>query len=75
MRLKGVNGRLIKFFYNNRLMSQVQISKSKYCKKVMNTPTNNVEMIPLKLRTQQKKWDQSDTQIANCGQNSAQMLG
>jgi hypothetical protein len=36
-------------------MSQVQSPKPKHCNKVMNTPTNNVEMIPLKLQMQQKK--------------------
>jgi hypothetical protein len=30
----------------NRPMSQVQTLKLKLCKNLMNTPTNNVEMIP-----------------------------
>jgi hypothetical protein len=41
----GVNGSKIKFFCRNRPMSQVQIPRPKPYKKVMNTPTNNVEMI------------------------------
>jgi hypothetical protein len=31
--------------YKNRPMSQVQTLKLKLCKNLMNTPTNNVEMI------------------------------
>jgi hypothetical protein len=46
---EGVNGSLIKFFCKNGPMSQVQIPKQKPYKKVMNTPTNRVEMIPSKL--------------------------
>jgi hypothetical protein len=49
---KGANGSLIKFFCKNQPMSQVQSLKPKHCKKVMNTPTNIVEMIPSKLETQ-----------------------
>jgi hypothetical protein len=30
-------------------MFQVQTPRLKHCKKVMNTPTNSIEMIPLKL--------------------------
>jgi hypothetical protein len=44
----GVNGSRIKFFHKNRPMSQVQTPKPKPCKKVMNTPTNSIEMIPSK---------------------------
>jgi hypothetical protein len=49
---EGVNGSLIKLFYKNWPMSQVQTTKPKPYKKVNNTPTNNIEMIPLKLRMQ-----------------------
>jgi hypothetical protein len=52
---RGVNGSRIKFFCKNRYMSQVQTLKPKSCKKVVNTPTNSVQKIPSKLRTQQKK--------------------
>jgi hypothetical protein len=48
----GVNGRLIKFFYKNQLMSQVQSPKAKHYDKVMNTPTNRVKMVPSKLQIQ-----------------------
>jgi hypothetical protein len=44
-----LNGSLIKFFYKNWLMSQVQSPKPKHCKKVMNTPTNNIENNSLKV--------------------------
>jgi hypothetical protein len=44
-----------KFFCKNYSMSQVQTLKPKPFNKVMNTPTNSVEMIPSMLRTQQKK--------------------
>jgi hypothetical protein len=50
-----VNGSIIKFFYKNQPMSQVQTLRPKYYKKVMNTPTNSVEVIPLELRMQRKK--------------------
>jgi hypothetical protein len=36
-------------------LSQVQTPKPKLYNKVINTPTNSVEMIPSKLQTQQKK--------------------
>jgi hypothetical protein len=49
-----VNWSWIKFFYKNRPISQVKTLKLKPCKKVMNTLTNNVEMIPSKLWMQQK---------------------
>jgi hypothetical protein len=41
----GVNGSRIKFFCKNWPMSQVQIARPKPYKKVMNTPTNSIEMI------------------------------
>jgi hypothetical protein len=44
-----VNGSQSKFFYETRPMSQVQTTKLKPCKKVMNTPINNIEMIYSKL--------------------------
>jgi hypothetical protein len=51
----GLNGSLIKFFCKNWPMSQVQTPEPKPCKKVMNTPTNNIEITPLKVQTQKKK--------------------
>jgi hypothetical protein len=45
----GVNGSQSKFFCKNWAMSQVQTPKPKPYKKVMNTPTNIIEMIPSKL--------------------------
>jgi hypothetical protein len=50
-----VNGSQIKFFCKNWPMSQVQTLKPEPYKKVMNTPTNSIEIIPSKLRTQWKK--------------------
>jgi hypothetical protein len=55
-------------------MSQVQTPKTKPYKKVMNTPTNSIEMIPLKLWMQRKKWDQLDTRLARYDQNNEQTL-
>jgi hypothetical protein len=47
----------------------------KPCKKVMNTPTNNIEMIPLKLRMHQKKNEiKLDTRFIKYGQNSERTL-
>jgi hypothetical protein len=45
----GVNGSLIKFFCKNWPMSQVETLNPKPWKKVMNTQTNNIEMVPSKL--------------------------
>jgi hypothetical protein len=43
-------------------MSQVQTPKPKPYKKVMNTPTNSIEMTPLKvMNAAEKEWDQLDT--------------
>jgi hypothetical protein len=42
----------------------------KPCKKAMNTPTNSLEMTPLKvMNTTENEWDQLDTQLAKYGQN------
>jgi hypothetical protein len=51
----GVNGSLIQFFFKNWPMFQVETLKPKSCKKVMNTPTNIIEMTTSKLQTQWKK--------------------
>jgi hypothetical protein len=45
----GVNESQSKFFYKNWHTSKVQTPKSTSYKKVMNTSTNNIEMIPSKL--------------------------
>jgi hypothetical protein len=45
----GVNESQSKFLYKNWPISQVQTSKSKPYKKVINTPTNSIEMILSKL--------------------------
>jgi hypothetical protein len=45
----GVNESQSKFLCKNWPMSQVQTPKSKPYKKVMNTPTNNIEMVSSKL--------------------------
>jgi hypothetical protein len=45
----GVNGNQSKFLYKNWPMSQVQTPKPKSYKKVINTPTNSIEMISSKL--------------------------
>jgi hypothetical protein len=44
-----VNESQSKFLCKNSPMSQVQTPKRKPYKKVMNTPTNSIEMIPSKL--------------------------
>jgi hypothetical protein len=48
-RPEGVNESQSKFLYETRPMPQVQTPKLKPYKKVMNTPTNSIEMIPSKL--------------------------
>jgi hypothetical protein len=48
-RPEGVNGSQSKFLCKNWPMSQVQTPKLKSYMKVMNTPTNIIEMIPSKL--------------------------
>jgi hypothetical protein len=59
---RGVNGSQSKFLYKNWPMSQVQTPKPKPYKKVMNTPTNSIEMTPLKvMNAAEKEWDQLDT--------------
>jgi hypothetical protein len=45
----GVNGSQSKFLCKNWPMSQVETPNPKPYKKVMNTPTNSIEMIPQKL--------------------------
>jgi hypothetical protein len=56
-------------------MSQVQTPKPKPYKKVMNTPTNSIEMTPLKvMNAAEKEWDQLDTWLARYDQNSEQIL-
>jgi hypothetical protein len=50
-----VNGSQSKLLFKNWPMSQVQIPKPKPYKKVMNTPTNIIEMTPSKLWTQRKR--------------------
>jgi hypothetical protein len=58
----GVNGSRMKFFYKNRPMSQVQTPRQKSDNKVMNIPTNSVEMTPLEVtNVAEKEWDQLDT--------------
>jgi hypothetical protein len=72
----GVNGSQIKFFYKYRPMSQVKSLEPKHYKKMMNTPSNIIELIPSKLWTQWKKeWDQLDTRLARYGQNREQTSG
>jgi hypothetical protein len=46
---RGVNESQSKFLYKNWHTSKVQTPKSTSYKKVMNTSTNNIEMIPSKL--------------------------
>jgi hypothetical protein len=45
----GMNGSQSKFLCKNWLMSQVQTPNPKPYKKVINTPTNSIEMLPSKL--------------------------
>jgi hypothetical protein len=56
-------------------MSQVQTPKPKLCKKMMNTPTNNVEMIRSELQTQRKRMGSIGHPIRKYGQNSEQTSG
>jgi hypothetical protein len=52
----------MKFFYKNRPMSQVQTPRQKSDNKVMNIPTNSIEMTPLEVtNVAEKEWDQLDT--------------
>jgi hypothetical protein len=53
----GVNGSQSKFLCKNWPMSQVQTPKPKPYKKVMNTPTNIIEMTPQSYECSEKRME------------------
>jgi hypothetical protein len=59
-----MNGSLIKLCCKNWPISQVQTTKLKPFKKVMNIPTNIIEMISSKLRMQRKKMGSIGHQVS-----------
>jgi hypothetical protein len=52
---RRMNGSQSKFLSKTWSISWIQNPKETSCKKVIKTPTNRIEMIPKKIRTQRKK--------------------